>query len=75
MKWKREVTKYRTLYHSDCGRYTIEKYDGLLRGSPVWWVLSGAHEGQRKTLRVAKKLAELHARGAPALLRVRKGDR
>lgn len=62
LTWKRAGGVYRSL----CGRYTIEKYDSIMRGSTAWWVVSGATTGQRKTLRIAKRLAELHASGSEA---------
>lgn len=61
MKWSRSSEKFGSVYRS--GPYKIEKYEGLLRGSAVWWVLTGpCGEFQRRHLSVAKRIAERHAR-------------
>jgi hypothetical protein len=62
VKWTREKTALVPVYRS--GEYKIEKFDGLMRGSPVWWVLTlpGGVEYQRKHLSVVKRIAERHAR-------------
>ena len=63
MIWKRPEPG---VYRSKCGRYKIEKFDTIMRGSVVWWVLTGkAGEHQRKTLRVAKRIALMHSRRNP----------
>ncbi len=62
MKWQRHKVDCRVVYRSECGKYTIEKFDSVMRGSAVWWIVSGAIQAQRKTLRVAKRVAELHAK-------------
>ncbi len=65
MKWHREVTPLGPVYRS--GQYRIEKFDGLMRGSPVWWVLTGpCGEHQRKRLKLAKLIADRHARAIAA---------
>jgi hypothetical protein len=62
LKWKRTEKGYQ----STCGRYEIEKFASIMRGSNAWWELTGAAgTHMRKTLRVVKRMAQVHAKVCP----------